>query len=95
MAISWGSHSVFGVLKTLSHQSGVLQRSNGVQNYVQSPAPLYARCVITCHAAAIILNIHKDNAAAWHLHSALDMMRSWGPYGNPGHFQTWVAEGTL
>jgi len=26
------------------------------------------------HATVIILNMHKDNAAAWHLHSALDIL---------------------
>jgi len=43
---------------------------------MQSPATRQER-----HAAGIILNIHKDNTAAWRLHSELDSAL-WGRCGN-------------
>jgi len=57
---------------------------------VQSQAHLRTRCVrnvctlcqrIECHAAAIILNMHKDNAEACYLNSVLDSAM-WERCGN-------------
>jgi len=73
-------------LNSCHTREAFLQRSHSLQNMPDNRIEYVATCIpsqatlslatlshhLERHGAAIILNMHKDNEAAWRLHSAIE-----------------------